>query len=233
MTCDRYWREGIVLVERGLADLHREGCSACQRAHAARNEIVAALPFVGPPTGDATWQARVWQQIAREEQRGHAPRSWVLGGAIAAACVVVVLLFALKPWSGSQGDAAYVTTVMVEKGPIAMRGDAQIGDIVRTLVSPTDEVRIYRGSELVFRCSRLLAKPACTQDARGSVASYTLEAAGEYKVIVISFARALEPVKSVKPIRAPTEPRGSFDRDLAAIVEANVTYRVERELSVR
>ena len=26
MTCERYWRDGVVLVERGLDDPHRDGC---------------------------------------------------------------------------------------------------------------------------------------------------------------------------------------------------------------
>ena len=67
MSCERYWREGIVLVERGEPDSHRDGCADCRRQHMARQQLVRAIPLVGAmPDEDSNWQARVWRQIARE-----------------------------------------------------------------------------------------------------------------------------------------------------------------------
>lgn len=70
MTCTRYWRDGIVLVERDQPDPHREACEDCRREHAARYELVRALPMIGgAPRCDTDWQARVWQQITRDSDR--------------------------------------------------------------------------------------------------------------------------------------------------------------------
>ena len=218
MRCERYWREGVVLVESGLVDLHRESCDDCRRAHAQRDEIVRALPAVGPAsTGDPRWQARVWQQIARDEQRATAParRGWVLGGAIAVVCAIAVAIV----WWPEDRAAPYVTAVTIEKGAVVMRGDAQVGDTLRIVLSPAEEVRVYRGAELAFRCSQARVGAGCVVDARGSVAAYPLATAGEYKVVIVE--------------SLTSEVRGSFDRDLAALVLANITYRIDRELSVR
>jgi hypothetical protein len=204
-------------VEQGLTDLHRETCDDCKRAHASRDELVRALPSTGPSRGRADWQARVWQQIAREHDPVPARRAWLLGGAAALLCMLAIVLVGRRIWAPAP-EHTYDTVVSIEKGPTKKRGDAQVGDRVRTLLNPSDEVRIYRGPELVARCSSQIAAPGCTRDEHGSVAIYPLETAGDYVVVIIT--------------NGTVEPAGSLDRDLARIVEANVTYRIERELSV-
>lgn len=204
------------MVEQGLTDLHRETCDDCKHAHSSRDELVRALPSVGASRGRADWQRRVWQQIAREQQRTPSRRTWFLGGAAAALCVIMIVMLGRR--IGTPAPEVYDTAVTIEKGPTKKRGDAQVGDRVRTLLNPSDEVRIYRGPELVGRCSRQIAAPGCTRDEHGSVAMYSLETAGDYVVVIIT--------------SGTVEPAGSFDRDLARIVEANVKYRIERELSV-
>jgi hypothetical protein len=63
-SCDRYWRAGVLLVERGEPDPHRDQCAACREAHAARDELVAVLSLVAATaTGEPGWQARVWSGI--------------------------------------------------------------------------------------------------------------------------------------------------------------------------
>ncbi|TMQ05953.1 MAG: hypothetical protein E6J91_39235, partial [Deltaproteobacteria bacterium] len=98
MTCDHYWRDGILLVESGEPDPHRDTCVVCRREHQGREELVRALPLVGgTTTGDPNWEARVWSRIARlEPPRG--PRWWRLGGGLAAACALVLMWWTLGRW---------------------------------------------------------------------------------------------------------------------------------------
>jgi hypothetical protein len=217
MTCERYWRDGVVLAEQGLPDLHREGCEVCQRAHAERGELVRAVGETGPrDEGRPDWQLRVWQQIAREEKRAGVRRGWwFAGGGLAVAGAVAVALYLGR----ERAPEPYKTVSVLEKGPVVKRGDAQVGDRVRTMLAPEDEVRIYRGGELVFRCAGGMAGPQCTHDKRGSVARFELPSAGDYTIVIVT--------------RGAVEPVGSFDRDMAALVQANVAYRIEQELAVR
>jgi len=91
MTCEHYWRDGILLVERGERDPHRETCDDCRRAHLLREQLIRGLPEVGArATGDPHWQSRVWSRIAREET-ARARRSYWLSGGVAAACALVVV----------------------------------------------------------------------------------------------------------------------------------------------
>jgi hypothetical protein len=217
MSCDRYWREGIVLVEQGLPDLHRETCEDCRRAHAAREELVRALPSLGPATnGDPSWQARVWAQIAREQTPSR--RAWFLGGAVVAAVVMIVVIFGWGRWR-EPAAPKYAFDFKVVKGTGFRGDDARVGDRLRVQLHPTDEIRIYRGAELMFRCGDTVIATGCTHDARGSIGVFELATAGEYTVVL-----------ATKPV---VEPKGSLDRDLAAIVTAGGKYRIERELSVR
>jgi hypothetical protein len=219
MSCDRYWREGVLLVEQGLPDPHRETCDDCKRAHAARDELVRALPHVGPASaGRPDWQAHVWARIARDQPQPTSRRAWFLGGAAVATIAILVVVFGWGRWR-DEPRRSYVTMVGVEKGA-GTRGDtAAVGDRIRVELHPADELRVYRRSELVFRCGDTLSTPGCTHDARGSVGRYTLASDGDYTVVILT-----------KPI---IEPAGSLDRDLAAIVTAGGKYRIERELSVR
>ena len=96
MTCERYWQDGVLLVEQGQRDPHRDECADCRRAHTAREEMVRALPAVGASrTGDPGWQLKVWSRIARHEAQ-RARRSYWIGGGAAAVCAaaaVWLLLF--------------------------------------------------------------------------------------------------------------------------------------------
>jgi hypothetical protein len=217
MTCEHYWRDGVILAEQGATDLHRETCDECKAAHAARDEIVRGVASTGPlDEGAPDWQLRVWQRIAREEKRDQR-RGWMfVGGGLAVAGAVAAIVL----WMGREHEAKrYSTVVAIEKGPIVKRGDAQVGDTVRTQLAPDDEVRIYRGGELVHRCARAITDAQCVHDKSGSVARYDLPSAGDYTIVIVT--------------RGSVEPVGGFDKDLAALVQANVKYRIEQELAVR
>lgn len=67
MTCERYWREGVVLYERGVSDLHRESCTTCQDAHAVLMAMADALPLVGEDiVTDPLWKSKVLEAIDAE-----------------------------------------------------------------------------------------------------------------------------------------------------------------------
>src|SRR5690242_9206838 len=68
-TCDRFEREGILRIERGLSlDAHFDQCVACETARQKYETLLARLPSaqpeVSPPLG---WQSRVLQAAAERE----------------------------------------------------------------------------------------------------------------------------------------------------------------------
>lgn len=209
MTCERYWRDGILLVECGEPDPHRDSCADCQREHVAREQIIRALPLVGTETaGDPHWQARVWSRIARlEEQR---PARWGRLSAGLAAAFASVLVW----WTIARRDHARPRIEVVPgTDVIAMRSASpRVGDRVRIAARPTDEVRIYRGDGLVLRCPVGSTGDGCMSDAHGMVAEAPLAASGDYRVVVITLATA--------------EPVGRLDLDLRAIVSAGGEYQI-------
>lgn len=218
MSCDHYWRDGILLVEAGEPDPHRDTCVACRREHEARDELIRALPLVGGTSGgDPNWEAGVWSRIARLE-RARANRGWRLGGgfAAAAACALVLLWWTLGRREQSEETLPRIEIV---PGEVAMRSTSpRVGDRVRVAVQSTDEVRIYRGDQLVLRCRGGSARDGCVSDARGTVAEALLAVPGNYQLVVITSATA--------------DPVGRLDRDLWAIVAAGGGYQIA-ELSVR
>lgn len=220
MSCEHYWRDGVLLAERGEPDPHRDTCLECRRAHDARGQLVAALPEVSAEvTGDPDWQMRVWSQIAREEASRARRSSWVAGGLVVAAAVFAVAWFGF----GHRGDDAVALAprprIEIMPGEIAMRSaSARVGDRVRISVNRGQEVRVYRAQHLVLRCPAKPAGAGCRADDRGLVAEADLATAGDYQLVVISVATA--------------GPVGSLDRDLAAVVSAGGDYKVT-DLSVQ
>jgi hypothetical protein len=72
MTCERYWREGVVLYEHGETDSHLETCVDCQQAHAACAQMIEAMPHIGDDiVGNPSWQALVLERIDAIESPLH------------------------------------------------------------------------------------------------------------------------------------------------------------------
>jgi hypothetical protein len=241
MTCDRYWRDGLALFERGEPDPHRATCLDCSRAHEARHQLVSALREVGVEApSDPGWKLAVWRQIAREQPRRWQWLAWLFAApALAAVAIVAWRLIdhgdgagigdsnGARPAAVATGVAGPLVAtpsgqdrprIEIVAGRVAMRStSAHVGDQVRISVRPGEEVRVYRAEQLVLRCTGAPAA-GCQRDAAGVVAEALLATAGEYKLIVISAATAL--------------PVGDYDSDLGAVVQAGGEYKLT-ELSVR
>jgi len=219
MSCERYWREGIVLVERGLDDPHRDGCEDCRRAHASRQELIEALPLIGAgKTGDANWQAKVWQRI--DGARGHAPWRWrwQLAGALAVACVFALWLGLGRVPSGEVSPRGeLMSEIQIIPAGASMRSvgsDAHVDDRMRFTVSETSDVWIYRDDIPVVRCRARQVSEGCTPDAHGMIVDVPLPRLGKYTVIV-----------TAAPV--PWPPRAGLDADRGALVRAGASYREE------
>ena len=210
MTCDRYWREGVVLVERGLDDPHRATCADCASAHASRQELIDALPLIGAGrTGDPRWQAQVWRRIDRERGSGWARWRWQIAGVLAAACAVVL-------WLGRPGTPDGRPTFETFQDGVAMRGDSLVAGVrLRVRVNATSEVWVYRGDRLVVRCP---GQAACARDADGMTVETILATAGRYHAFAIEAPAVV--------------PSGDLDHDSAALESAGTSY-VVRHFVVR
>jgi hypothetical protein len=237
MICDRYWRDGIVLVERGLDDPHRIGCIDCTRAHESRRELVEALPLIGAgDTGDPHWQAKVWRRI--DGERAHAPWRWrwQLASGLAVACVVAL-------WIGlgrhadvrpRLPDVAIQPSAVVPKsippheivpGSLAtMRSGSRSGsadeayvyDRLRVTAGEASDVWVYRAGRLEMQCRAGQRSDGCTPTAHGMIVELVLSMPELYQVIVVDARVAL--------------PSGSLDEDRAALETAGAHYQ---ELPVR
>jgi hypothetical protein len=216
MICERYWREGIVLVERGTDDPHRDGCEDCARAHASRQELIEALPLIGiDVTGDPHWQTKVWRIIDGKPARAPWRWRWQLAGALAAAAVLAL-------WIGLdrariQDERPHVATI--ETGPPRRGSGAHAGDLLRVSVGETSDVWIYREDRLIMQCRAHETSAHCRPDPHGMIVERVLSPPGEYRVIII-----------MAPFALP--PSGKLDDDLAALESAGVAYKDERR-SVR
>jgi hypothetical protein len=218
MRCEHYWREGILLVEQGRSDPHREDCLDCRREHEARGELVRAFRLVGAGGGDPHWQQRVWWQIANQS----APRTpWIQRAvpwatAFAAACALLLFVASQGLLHRDRGDAARDIRPRFDivAGEVAMRStSAGIGDRVRLWVGNHQEARIYRAEKLLLRCTPGASEAGCTPDQGGVMAEYALKLPGDYQLVIVT------------PAGIAASPAGSLDGDLAAITAAGGTYR--------
>jgi hypothetical protein len=142
MSCEHYWHEGILLIEHGEPDPHRDTCVVCRREHKAREDLVHALPLVGAMSaGDPTWEARVWSRIARLEPRHARPR-WLLGGA--ATAFIAIMAYLVIGDRGRLDEAR--PRIEIVPSEVAMRSASpRVGDRIRIAVNrSTSHDRYYR-----------------------------------------------------------------------------------------
>jgi len=215
MICERYWRDGIVLVERGLDDPHRDGCEDCARAHASRQELIDALPLIGADvTGDLFWQAKVWHVIDGRPARSPSRRRWQLAGALAAVSVIAL-------WIGldrARSREVRPHVAVIETGPVRRSEGAHVGDHLQVFAGEDSDVWIYREGRLALQCRAHQAShgsDGCVQAPEHMVVDLVLKTPGEYRILVTLAHFALPP-------------SGKLDEDLASLVSAGVSYVDER-----
>jgi hypothetical protein len=215
MSCERYWREGIVLVERGLDDPHRDGCEDCRRAHASRQELIEALPLIGAgETGDPHWQVKVWQRIDGERARAPWRWRWQLADALTVVCVAALWIGLCRGRPDDvrpQDDVRPRIEIIAEGGPMRSSA-AHVDDRLKVTVAETSDVWIYRGGRLALHCPARQALDGCAPDAHGMIVEMLLSIPGTYQVIV-----------TATPVASP--PRGRLDEDRAALETAGVSYK--------
>jgi len=228
MSCKHYWRDGIVLVEHGEPDPHREGCVDCRRAHTARHELVRAIAMADPaPRGDSDWQARVWQEIAGERVMQKPPQPsrwwWSLAPALALCAALVLWLRPhelARPGSTVRSSSAdCMPCIEIISGPVVKRStSARVGDRVRISARRGDDIRVYRADQLVMRCTAKAPSADCVTADQSIVAETAFTTAGEYQLVVIK-GMVIEPV-------------GSLSADLAPVIEAGGDPQLT-DLSIR
>lgn len=214
MTCDRYWREGIVLVERGLDDPHRVDCADCTRAHASRQELIEALPLIGAGhAGNPRWQAEVWRRVNGERSPLLARWRW-LASALAIACAVML-------WLGRGGMRVAEQRPVFEtfEGGVAMRTSSVVaGAHLRVRVDATSEVWLYRAGHLELQCRARQGSGPCARDPDGMTVDVVLSITGRYTAFAVE-APVAPPPKVLDDARAALESAG------ARYVERPITVR--------
>jgi hypothetical protein len=213
MICERYWRDGIVLVERGLDDPHRDGCEDCARAHASRQELIDALPLIGADvTGDPFWQAKVWHVIDGRPARSPRRWRWQLAGALAAVSVIA-LWFGLDRARPREVRPRLET---IATGPVKRSGAAHTDDRLQVFAGKDSDVWIYREGRLVLQCRAHEVSDRCVPDPHGMTVEMVLSLPGEYRVVVTTAHFALAP-------------RGKLEEDLATLESAGAGHQVLRQ----
>jgi hypothetical protein len=176
-----------------------------------RDRMEQAIARLGaerePPPG---WQARVFARL----ERRRAVRMWFAIAALAAAAACVAL--ALRgPRPGALSMTAELT-----RGPRIMRGDASEIRAAAQGGAGRLAIWVYRnGRELVATCP---GHAGCHGDGRGDALGLELpvERTGTYQVVAVSAAARL-------PV-----PAGSYDADLAAVIDAGANW-TGRQLDLR
>ena len=81
---------------------HLEGCDTCRDAAAAQRAVWSALDELAPLPVSSDFNAKLYQRIAQEQQRGwwqrlaRADWSWRPAMPVAAACMVLIVAFLVK-----------------------------------------------------------------------------------------------------------------------------------------
>jgi hypothetical protein len=223
MTCERYWRHGIVLVEHGADDPHRDGCDDCARAHASRQELIEAVAMIGDDIPeDPYWQAKVWERIEGTHARPPWRWRWQLAGALAAAAVLVLWLCVGRNRPEEVRPYVAVIESDVPIRATVVNGDRRhsghVGDHLFARAGAISEIRIYRENRLVLQCPSQQASPDCVRDTHLTSVNLLLAVPGMYDVIIIGAPFALPPSRP--------------DEDVAALETAAVSYE-EHTVRVR
>jgi hypothetical protein len=254
MTCERYWREGVVLYERGEIDPHRESCGDCQQAHAACAQMIDALPHVGDDVvGDPMWQSKVLERIdamsegaevidlaarrrpepAKDVAQPGRPTwsrwSWWLTGAFAGACAIVCV-WLLVGRDSTRRDIDK-PGFEIAAGDVAKRGAldrsaADRGELPRTArIFDKLTIAVPPSQEIrVYRANRQIVLRCPTPSPHCRSDEH-----GNFAELPLDEAGDYQIIFITPP---SADPVGNLDGDLAAVVSAGGEYKLN-DLSVR
>lgn len=226
MSCERYWKKGIELVERGEPDPHRETCEDCQREHLQRAELIGLFPLIVDEhvKSDPNWQARVWRQVAHaRERKRHG--IWFFGSAFVSTLVLVLLWWLPGPPSAVMPMAMSRIEVQRRGSPTrsAAAGDSfALGDFIYVHVNPGEEVRLYRNGEMLQQCSLPGRQANCVPDGHGISLEAHLTFPVRYQIMTIERGTAVE----------IPQPTNSFEGDRRSVRESGAREQ-HMEITVR
>jgi hypothetical protein len=220
--CSRFEEEALDRLEHGEPlDAHFETCPDCRAARAAYETLRRGLAETdAPPEPPAGWQARVWARIDSGAPRTR--RSWGRWLAPAAGLAAAAGL-AVAVWRPEPRPPGLDVSVESAMGAVRRSLEAQPGDRITLAAStggrPQFELRVYRNDRsLLLRCSR---EPPCAVRRDEVRATLSLEERGSYQTLL---------VVSQQPI---PEPRGEFDADAGAALDAGAEVVPGQEIQVR
>lgn len=134
-TCDRFEREGVLRIERGLSlDAHFESCPDCEVARNKYESLLAALPSAQPDVNPAYgWQQRVLRAAAESDaaRPGFSFSSWrkpFVWTALASACAVAATTFLGAPQSHFEVQAETHAAVPSPDSPVEEANEAVTGN---------------------------------------------------------------------------------------------------------
>jgi hypothetical protein len=226
--CERFEREGLTDGAAGVDGAdgadgafveHLAGCAGCQEHQAKYRRLTEAIKEVSAAAKRRPDHvARVLAGVADEVSpvtplRRQRWRRMVIAAPIAAMAAGLALVWWLR--RDPVERAPRFAMEVIEKGGTAMRGAAQLGDLLRVRARPGAAIWIYRNDrELLLVCPR-----DCRRDGDGVVGEVELDAIGLYQVVWLSTDRV-------------PAPSGELERDLAAATEAGAS-REMRDLEVQ
>jgi hypothetical protein len=229
--CDRFERErladgaagvdgavGAVGTDGAFVE-HLAGCAGCQEHQAKYRRLTEAIKEVSAAARRRPDHvARVLAGVADEVSpvtplRRRRWRRMAIAVPVAAMAAGLALVWWLR--REPVEPAPRFAMEIVEKDGAAMRGEAQLGDLLRVRARPGAAIWIYRNDrELLLVCPR-----DCRRDGDGMVGEVELDAVGHYQVVWLSTDRV-------------PAPNGELERDLAAAAEAGAS-REMRDLEVQ
>jgi len=242
-ACDRFEREGLLQLERGLPlDEHFETCPDCLEARRAHDHLMREVAAMGsdlePPP---QWKARVWEGVEKGASRerwlswarllglraGPGERSGSLTRRLAPAAALVVLVIVSVVWlSWPAGEVSFSVDVSSAQGAVRRGDDAHPGDILQLQATTGDhryaELRVYfNDNEVVLRCS---TEAPCSRDGNSLEATFEMSSMGSYQPVLFL---------SDNPLPLPLEGLGGLDQDVGAALEAGASYELAERISVR
>lgn len=225
--CDRFEREGRAdgaagedaRDEEAFAE-HLASCAGCQEQREKYRRLTGAIKEVSAGVkrrGDHV--ARVLAAGAASDEVTPLRRGGWRRMAVAAPIAAMAAGLALVWWLRRDPvePAPRFALEIVEKGGASMRGEAQLGDLLRVKARVGAAVWVYRNDrELLLVCPRDCRRDG---DGDGMVGELALDAIGHYQVVWLSTDRV-------------PSPSGELERDVAAAVATGASREL-RDVEVQ